>query len=236
MNSKFDSVSKIWKGIETPWPFPFESHISELVINGLKKTPKRIVQISNDDDTVETCEELLVRIIRFAQNVAALEIRSEDVVAVICENSLELQAFTNGIIQLGAIINPMCVDHSVADLVNMFRETKPKLVICDAAIYEKTRFVLEELNSSAPIYTTISRVQGVSYAEDLFKATGQEESYQAKKFKDPSNKTMAIMTSSGSSGPAKGVCMSQTFFLKVSYLFIENKFFILKLIHHRHAS
>lgn len=214
MNSRFDSVHKIWKGVEAPWPFPIGAHVSELVINGLKKTPERIVQISNDDDTVETCEELLLKIIRFAQNLAALEIKNEDVVAVICENSLELQAFTNGIIQLGAIINPMSVNHSKEDLVNMFGQTKPKLVICDALIFEKTKEVLKELKSSAPIYTTVCRVDGAPFADDFFKPTGREDNYQLQKFKDPSNKTMAILTSSGSTGPAKGVCMSQTFFLK----------------------
>lgn len=224
MNSQFDKETRVWKGIRAPWPFPSDAYVNELVINGLRKSPGRIVQVSADDDLVSTSEELLLKIIRIAQNLTQVGIKSEDVIAVICSNSLDLMAITNGIIQIGAIINPMSVDHSAADLVNMFKQTKPKLVICDFQVTEKVREVLKELGSDAPVYTTWEKVEGVKFAEDLYRPTGIEDQYQPPKFKDPNTKIMAILTSSGSSGPGKGVCMSQSFFLKIQAMELGRTF------------
>lgn len=214
MNSKFNAETKVWEGVKIPFPVPLDVHISELVINELKKTPKRIVQISYDDGTVQSGEELRVKIIRVAQNLKRLGIKEDEVVGVVCENSVDLMAFVNGIVQLGAIVNPMSVEHSKEDLANMFGQTKPKLVFCDFTVHSKVQDALHDVNNDAAIYTTFDEVAGVASADDLLKPTGDEENYQITKFKDPSNKTLGILPSSGTTGAAKGVCMSQTFFLK----------------------
>lgn len=215
MNSVFDPETKVWKGVQTPWPFPIETYVNKIVFDGLSKTPKRIVQISEDDGVEQTCEDLKLKIIRVAQNLRNAGVKNGDVVGVICSNSNELMAFVNGIIQLGAIINPLYVEHSINDLVNMFRKTEPMLVICDSDIYDKTKEVLRILNNDAPIYTAINEIEGVPFANNLFDPTGSEESYQPVEFEEGNKKIMAILTSSGSSGQPKGVCMSQTFFLKL---------------------
>lgn len=214
MNSVFDPERKVWKGAQVPWPFPKDTFINKIILDGLNKTPNRLVQISDDDGSKMTCEDLKLKIIRIAQNLKKAGVKNEDVVGVICSNTNELMGFVNGIIQLGAIINPMSVEHSTEDLIQMFRQTKPMLVICDSDIYEKIRDVLSVLENDAPIYTTLNKLDGVRFAHDLFNSTGNEENYQPSDFKDGSNKIMGILTSSGSSGPAKGVCMSQTFFFK----------------------
>lgn len=214
MNSKFNPHTKIWSGIDIALPFSEGVFINELVLASLKKTPERIHQICDDDGISMKCEELRVKIIRFAQNLTSAGIKDEDVVGLICENSLNLTAFTHGVIQLGAIVNPMAVNHSPADLVNMWSQTKPKLVICDAKVVDKVRSVLMELESSACIYTTVEKIEGVPFADDFLEPTGRELEYEPQRFNDPNSKTLAIMTSSGSTGPAKGVCMQQKWFLK----------------------
>lgn len=212
--SFFNAETRVWRGQQVPWPFPVDKYVNELVLDGLKKTPNRVVQISYDEDTEMTCGELRSKIIKCALNLQKLGIKNGDVVAVICVNSLDLMAYVNGIIQLGAIINPMSVDHSLADLINMFRQTEPKFVICDADVYERVKESLLALGNDSPIHTTLRKIDGVPFADDLFNETGNEKSYQPASFENPNNKIMAILTSSGSTGPAKGVCMSQTFFLK----------------------
>lgn len=214
MNGSFCDETRVWQGVKIPWTIPNDLHISEMVMTGLKRDPERIVQISADENKIETAEELRLRIIRVAQNLARIGIKDEDIVSVVCSNTLDLMAYTNGIIQLGAIINPMFVDHSKADLINMFKQTKPKLIICDFEVYDKVREVCNELESVSPVYITAKRVPGALFAEDLFEPTGNEKKYQTQKFNDPNKKIMGILSSSGTSGPAKGVCMSQTFFTK----------------------
>lgn len=201
--------------MKLPYEVPMDVHISELVLESLKKTPERIVQVNYDDGSEMTCEELRMKIIRFAQNLKLAGIRENDVVAVICSNSPDLMAFVNGIMQLGAIVNPMFVGHSSDDLINMFKQTKPKLIICDAEIYEKVEEVMTKLQSYSPIYTALTAISGVPFVDELFQETGREVDYFPEKFKNPSLKTIAILTSSGTTGPAKGVCMSQTYYLKM---------------------
>lgn len=213
--SQFNPETRVWSGLKVPYAVPADVHISEIVLDGLKRTPDRVVQINYDDESAMTCNELRLKMIRFAQNMKLIGIKEDDVVGVICSNSSNLMAYVNGIIQLGAILNPMFIGHSSSDLVNMFKQTEPKLVICDAEIYDKVSEAMNELQSDAPIYTSVSRIDGVPFIDDFLLKTGREDEYQTQKFNDPSLKTLCILTSSGTTGPAKGVCMSQTYFLKL---------------------
>lgn len=214
MNSKFNAETKVWEGVKIPYPVPLDMHLSELVLKTLEKSPKRVIQISYDDGSEMTGEELRVKIIRVAQNLRKLGIGDGDVVSVVCNNSMELMAYINGIIQLGAIVNPMSVDHSKDDLLQMFKDTQPKLVLSDAKAYEKIENVLNELGLSSPIYNTYGEIDGALSADELLKPTGEEENYQNTKFNNPTSKILSILPSSGTTGPSKGVCMSQSFFLK----------------------
>lgn len=218
MKSEFNFENKVWSGIKCPWPFASDLHISEIVLDNLKKTPQRVVQISADDGTEMNCEDLRLQIVRVAQNLMEIGVKDEDVVGVVCSNSLDLMALTNGIIQLGAIVNPMSVEHSCEDLEHIFRQTVPMLVICDLNVHDKVQRALKQLGNDSPIYTALGNIEGAHPICNLFKATGIEDNYKPQKFSDSASKTMGILSSSGTSGPAKGVRISQTFVLKFHFL------------------
>lgn len=219
MNSKFDVDRKVWKGIEIPFTFPWDMHLSEIVFDALSRTPKRVIQICDDDDTEMTCEQLQLKIIRVAQHLKMVGIGEGDVVGFVCSNSMDLTAFVHGVIQVGAIVNPMYVEHSAADLAHMFALTKPKLVLCDFNVYEKVKDALNSIGSDSLVYATLEEIEGVPNADNFLSATGQEDEYKVEKFADPSTRSVAILSSSGTTGPAKGVSMTQTFFLKLVSMF-----------------
>lgn len=220
MYGHFNEETKVWEGVKIPVSLPSNIHISEITMNELKKNPLRTVQISYDDNTEMNGEELRIKIIRVAQHLRILGIKDRNVVGLVCENSMELMAFVNGIIQIGAIVHPMSVEHSKEDLVDMFGQTKPKLVICDYCIYRRVQAALLELGNSAEILTSYVKARGIVSAEDyLLSFTGDEENYKLTKFKNPSSKILAILPSSGATGPAKCVCISQNFYLKFMALF-----------------
>lgn len=215
MNGSFEPNSKVWKGIEMPWPYPMDMHISEMVMNELEKNPDRIVQISADDDSQVSANEMKIQIIRVTQNLKSLGIEDGDVVGMVCANHMDLMALVHGIIQLGAIVNPLSVEHSIDDMINMFEYTKPKLVICDYQIYNKVHEALRTLHNDAPIYTTLGKVGEVETIESIFKSTGVEDKYKTSKFDNAISKTLAVLSSSGTTGPPKAVCKSQAYFLKL---------------------
>ena len=214
MSGKFDPETKVWEGAKISYPVPMDSHMGELVIKYLTDHPKCVVQLSHDDGSEMTAEELRIKIIRVAQNLQKLGIQSEDVISVMCENSMDLIAFINGIVQIGAIANVFSIGLSKEDLLNLFKDLKPKLMLADASIYEKVKNVLNELNNKAVILVSNGEIIGNPSADELLKPTGREENYENMKFVNPQSKIVAILASSGSTGPPKGVCMSQAFFVK----------------------
>lgn len=107
MKSTLNAKTKIWQGVEIPYPIPMKIHRSELVSNTLKENPNHVVQISYDNDSEMTCEELRLKIIWVAQNLKKHKIKDGDVVGVVTDNSLDQMAFANEIIQLGAVVNSM---------------------------------------------------------------------------------------------------------------------------------
>jgi acyl-coenzyme A synthetase/AMP-(fatty) acid ligase len=116
MSGKFNPETKVWEGVKIPYPFPLDIHVSELVLEGLKKTPNRVIQLNYDDGTEMTCDELRVKMIRMAQNMRQVGIKEDDVVGIVCENSVDLMVFVNAIYQLGAIVGAMSVIHCKEDL------------------------------------------------------------------------------------------------------------------------
>ena len=214
MKSEFNPETNVWKGVQTPYPIPMEMHLSELVINTLKQSPKHVAQISYDEDSEMTCEDLRVKIIRVAQNLKKLGIKENDVIGFVSDKSLDQMAFVNGILQLGAVVNAMSPSHGKDDLIKMFRNTEPKIMICNAEIYDKIKAVLTELQNNIPIFTTFGKVADVASVNNLLKPTGQEDDYQITKFDNPQSKLIAILPTSGTSGSPKSVCISQAFFMK----------------------
>lgn len=223
MCGKFNRETNVWEGVKIPYPALIDTHVSELVIDGLKKTPNRIVQMCYDDGSEMTCDELRLKIIRIAQNLKKLGIKDEDVVGIVCENSMDLMAFTNGIYQLGAIVGAMSVIHCKDDMVLVFQYSKPKLMICDAQVYDTVKEAMNELNNSAPFFTTNGSISGIESIDELLKPSGDEENYQTTKFKDPSNKILALLPSSGTSDHLKGISNTQTMFLKLMTLVPEEE-------------
>lgn len=222
MNGNFDTKSKVWSGIELSLPFPENVHINKIVLDALSQNLEKVIQISADDGTEMTCEELKLKIVRVALNLTAIGINDGDVIGVVCANSIDLMAFVHGIIQIGAIVHPLYIGLGFSDLTHMLRLTKPKLILCDSEAFGNISQVLRSLDSDAIIYTTTEKFDGVRSSSELLLPVENEDNYEPAVFENPFNKPIVIRSSSGTTGPAKGVIMSQEFFLRLRSLYPEN--------------
>lgn len=198
--SKFNLDSKIWEGMKVP--YPMDTFFGEAILKKLKETSSRVCQINVDDDYELTCDELRIKSVRVAQNLTKLEIRSGDVVGIICRHTHELTMLLYGCVLIGAPVNPLDLSFTKNDIKHMFGQTKPKLVVCDSDQVAKVREALIELDNDARIYSIPygESKQELKFSE-LLTPTGREEEFVYPKFNQPAEeKLLAIMCSSGTTG------------------------------------
>lgn len=220
--TSFDETTKIWKSRVVPSSFPNDVHISEIILNCLKRTPNRILQIFDENGAQLTCDELRLQAIRIAQNLTKLGIGKGDVVAFNCTNSEHIYALLNGCIFIGALISSMSVMHDENDLRHFWSITEPKFVFCDTEVYVKTVNVLRSMENNATVCTLIERIDDVLFVDDVMATTGIEESFEAIKLKG--NSLLCLSSSSGTTGPAKAVCVSQSTFLQFAEVYQNDDF------------
>lgn len=207
----YNEETKVWSGRSLPYPYPLDVYLGEEILKNFDECPDRILQICHEEGVETTCEQMKLNTIRVAENLTKLGVKADDVVGFICRNSENVKALVFGCIVIGAPLSSLDVMINKDDIKQMYGQTKPKLIFCDNSVYETAKTALDELQNNAKIYTILHKIEGIPFVGELFKASGTENSYIAPKFElDASKKLLAILCSSGTTGPAKGVCLSHT--------------------------
>lgn len=173
----FNSETMIWEGPKVEYDFAPDTSIGAELLKRLAETPDRVLHICHDDGVSTTCEETRIASIRVAQNLKKLGFKQGDVFGFICRNGSKLPAVIYGSICLGAPINPLDVASKKDGISHMFKQTKPKLVFCDADVYETVKLALGELENDATI-VTMEKIDGVMNIDELFAPTGSEDSFE----------------------------------------------------------
>lgn len=173
----YDPETKVWAGPKVPYEFAPDTSIGAELLKNLALTPDRVLHISHDEGMSMTCKETRITSIRVAQNLAKLGFKNGDVFGFICRNGINLPPIIYGSIIIGSPINPLDVGFKIDDIKHMFEQTKPKLVFCDADVFETTKSALTELGNDAMIVTVRGKIDGVSHVEELFAPTGSEDSF-----------------------------------------------------------
>lgn len=214
MRSSYNEEERVWKGYTLTYPYDKNVYLGEKIIECLKTYPKRLLQISHDEQKYLYADEFLNSIIRVGQNLMKLGIKSKDVVGVVCSNSNATSIIINACILIGAPVNPLDTQFEVQDLCLMFNQTRPKLVFCDSDVYQKVKNSLENIKSDAKIITNGDKVEDITCYNELVTSTGIEDEFESPKFDELAHeKTIAIICSSGTTGFYKGVCLSHAFFI-----------------------
>lgn len=210
-SGKFNSRTKVWTGDVAAYKYPLDIFLGEKLLEALDETPDRLIQINHEEGGSMTCREARMSSIRVAQNLQRLGIQPDDVIGFICRNSSNVMPLVYGCALIGAPINPLHVSHSKEIIKQMFSKTKPKLVFCDHDRFEVTKEALQEIRNNAMIYTLLKKIPVVPFVSELLVPTGSEYHFKPLKFdKRASEKLVAIVCSSETAGPPKGVCMPHT--------------------------
>ncbi|XP_037025291.1 4-coumarate--CoA ligase 1-like [Bradysia coprophila] len=212
LQSTYDEENKLWKAFEAPVSHQ-NVYVGEKIIENLRKSPNKLLQIFHDDEQRLYSGNFLTSIVRVAQNLMNIGIKPNDVAGVVCMNSNATTIFINACILIGVPPNPIDPMFTVDDVCNMFSQTKPKLVLCDYDVYLTVKKALKRMNCGTMIYTN-GKVAGAKSFDELLTPTGVEDAFVVPTFDEPvDEKVVAIVCSSGTSGSSKGVSVSNAFLL-----------------------
>lgn len=118
-----------------------------------------------------------MEIIRAAQNILKLGFKEDDVFAVIARNSEHLAPIVFASMSIGCPVNALDPSFGKAEIVHMFRITKPKVVFCDVDKLPAVRESLKELKWNVMIFTFNGKTEDSRSVNELLVGTGCESEF-----------------------------------------------------------
>lgn len=218
--AKFDPSTKVWSSKTIQYLYPMDVYLGEVILETCSETPERIVQIHHEKDQALTCKELKESSINIAENLLKLDIKADDIIGVICQNSNFLTCFLTGSVIMGAIIHPLDHSLSIDNISELYAQSKPKMIICDPEMLTTLNEALEKIKLKPLILITSDDPDDseISALNLLRTVSVDYDSYAAPKFDKPADeKLLAILCSSGITGLQKNVCVTHATCLRFDF-------------------
>ncbi|KAH8306091.1 hypothetical protein KR018_001234 [Drosophila ironensis] len=201
----YDPETKIWKGIPQNPPYRPDVSLGRIIFRTMKNFPNNLCQISEPEGVEVNFQQALTWAIRIAQHLKSRGFDHKDIIGISAKNTTYIMpaavaCFFNAPIQSA---NPILEESTLKHLYSI---SKPKLIFTDAVHYDKLYSATSEFKPEI-ILTTGTR-EGVLSIPDLLHPTKTEFFYQPTPLKEGPKQTVAILTSSGTTGMPKAVCVS----------------------------
>ncbi|XP_058122367.1 probable 4-coumarate--CoA ligase 3 [Anopheles ziemanni] len=206
----YDESTRTWYGPKVVPIFNPKASVGQVMNDILRRSPDRIIQIDMDTGFRMSCGEFRTRMIRLAQNlVEVCGLQQGDIVTLVNANSENVAPLACALMTIGVTWNPLAPAFAENDIAHMLRMTQPRVIFCDDGNVDVVHAASRKaVQGNPPIYVFESARDDVQHAEDLLKATGREEQFVAPNLGDSRENLAIIMSSSGTTGPPKGVCLT----------------------------
>lgn len=184
--AKFDAETKIWHGPKIDRSEDNSLTFRETLLKSFRSEPGKVFQISDDEKTETTFEELELMSIRVAHNLQKFGVEKNDVVAMMLKNSTYVGPIVFGCALIGAPINPLICRQgiNVEWIKQTFDATKPKIIIMEEFVEcsEMMMSTVKEMGLACKIF--VVEKEQKSYGENIFNIcellmrTGEEKNFK----------------------------------------------------------
>uniref|UniRef100_T1GEW1 AMP-dependent synthetase/ligase domain-containing protein n=1 Tax=Megaselia scalaris TaxID=36166 RepID=T1GEW1_MEGSC len=211
--TKYDAEKKIWSGPNSAPIYNEDVSVGQVLYYEMTKLPyNHVLLISADDGKKYTVEEILSKSIRIAVNLKTIyNLCQNDVIGVMSGNSANVMGLLYACLYNGTPINALDSSFSVKDVVHIWSKTRPKIVFCEENCISVVQKSLKKIGLNSPIITLDSSSQSTDSIENLLQPFSHpqfEFFFQPSDLVEGGKQTATILTSSGTSGPPKSVCLS----------------------------
>ncbi|XP_032576486.1 luciferin 4-monooxygenase [Drosophila sechellia] len=206
--TQFDKYTKIWSGPRPASFFDVDCSIGKILFAFMRNHPNSICQISDTEGTALTNGEAITFAIRIAQQLKAMGLKQDDVVGIMGTNTTYLMPVLLGCLLNGTPFHAVSPWQDEGTIKHLFSITRPKLIFCDGKCFQRLSIIARILKSH--VYTLKDHRLGMPRVEDLLEPTRAELYYVPETLLLGGDHTVAILCTSGTTGPPKAVCISNS--------------------------
>ncbi|XP_017070676.1 luciferin 4-monooxygenase-like [Drosophila eugracilis] len=203
----YDDDLKIWSGGERQSLFSPDLSIGEIIFQEMERHPKHIAQISVTENIELKREELLMNAKRVASYMRQIGLTQDDIVGIMGRYTAHLTAVAYACFFNGTPFHALHNAFEESTIEHLFGITKPRLIFCDGDEHEKVKVATRNLQ--VKIVTMRNHPKGSLRIQDIM-TTPVVENFKPIRLKSGNDQTLAILSSSGTTGCSKAVTISNS--------------------------
>lgn len=165
----FDPITKIYHGPEVPQIYAQNASLGQVLLFNFHKRPEKVIQVSDDDGISLTCSDMAEMMTNIAKNLFKLDLRFGDTAGIFASNTTFVAPAMLGCYLYGLPLSALDVSFNASQIVQIYRETKPKIIFADHSVVDKLLSALETMESKARIVVLTERLEGFLHISDLIK-------------------------------------------------------------------
>lgn len=156
----YDQTSKVLSGVELPPFYHDKVTVGHVILHYLQRDPKKIVQACYDDGVELSAGEMAKLSLRIAGNLVKEGLQFGDVVGLVTKNTTYVSPVVLGCLLVGCPVSTLDPTFDDAEVANIFRQTKPKLVFCDHDNWEVVVEALNRCDNESEALTVDEKLEG----------------------------------------------------------------------------
>ncbi|KAF3972073.1 hypothetical protein CMV_004399 [Castanea mollissima] len=208
----------IYRSMKPPLVLPKDPNLSMVtfLFRNASSYPNKPALIDAETSETFTFSQLKSTIANVSQGLLSLGITKNDVVLIFAPNSIQFPICFLSIVAVGAIASTTNPLYTTQELAKQVKDSKPKLVITVAELYDKVKGFNLPAVILGPNSNVTSNPNVIHFNDLLNYPSSSESELNINNVKQ--NDTAALLYSSGTTGTSKGVVLSHRNFIAASLM------------------